>query len=261
MVRSSVVTSISVLRPDVLREVSPRTLARRLVQSRIQRVWRRAKNVILDFEASERWHLVVQPRFTGGLIVEDQDTDPALLDYLCLTFSLQDKRRLHYRDVRRLGTVSLMSADRWREYSGKLGPEPLDPALTPNAFSVSIRSTRRSIKKALMDPVLLAGVGNIYANESLWHAGISPFRSASSITLVEAERLLGELRAILRASIAARGTSFRDYRDATGRRGSYVASLAVYGRGGQPCLRCGSQLDSTHEIDGRSTVFCSRCQG
>lgn len=265
LVRGEVITSVQVARPDVLREVSPAQLGRRLRGLQIGRVWRRAKYIILDFAAADspsdaKYHLVVQPRFTGGLLVAQSTVEAKSTDYVCLTFGLKNGQRLLYRDVRRLGTVSLMSPARWLEYSSRLGPEPLDPKLVAEAFSVLIRSSGSAIKKVLMDPKRLAGVGNIYANEALWHAGIDPSRKARSLSEKEAVLLFEELKSILRASIAARGTSFRDYRDALGRKGSYVQSLSVYGRSGQPCLRCGRELISTHTIDGRSTVFCSHCQ-
>jgi formamidopyrimidine-DNA glycosylase len=111
-----------------------------------------------------------------------------------------------------------------------------------------------------MDQRRLAGVGNIYANEALWRAGIDPSRDADTLSAEEASELLAALREVLLASIEARGTSFRDYRDARGERGTFVAQLAAYGRGGNPCLRCGRRLVATHAIDGRGTVFCATCQ-
>ena len=111
-----------------------------------------------------------------------------------------------------------------------------------------------------MDQRLVVGVGNIYANEACWRAGIDPSRAARSITEDEADALQAGIVGVLTDSIAARGTSFRDYRDASGGRGDFERSLAVYGRGGEPCLRCGARLVETHAIDGRSTVLCARCQ-
>jgi formamidopyrimidine-DNA glycosylase len=142
-----------------------------------------------------------------------------------------------------------------------LGPEPLDPALTPERFSGSLRNSRQSIKKVLMDQQVLAGVGNIYANEACWMARIDPSRPASSLTAAESTTLLTALREVLTASIAVRGTSFRDYVDATGGRGGFVPFLQAYGRGGLPCSRCGTSLVDSSAIDGRTTVFCWRCQG
>jgi formamidopyrimidine-DNA glycosylase len=111
-----------------------------------------------------------------------------------------------------------------------------------------------------MDQRRIAGIGNIYANEALWRAGIDPSRSARSIDADAAGRLHGEIVAVLRESIEARGTSFRDYRDARGQRGGFAVKLQAYGREGEQCLRCGARLIGTHAIDGRTTVFCARCQ-
>ena len=111
-----------------------------------------------------------------------------------------------------------------------------------------------------MDQRVVVGIGNIYANEALWRAGIDPSREARSLSRDEGALLHAAIVSVLTESIEARGTSFRDYRDARGGKGSFVDKLAVYGRGGLPCPRCGAKLVATHAIDGRSTVFCARCQ-
>lgn len=264
MVRGAVVASVRAPRPDVLREVHPEGLAAALTGRAIARVWRRAKLVVLDLTPpgapDAPLHLVVQPRFTGGLLVDDGTLPEGERAFVAVTLALADGRTLHYRDVRRLGTVALMPPARFAAYSGALGPEPLDPALDDAAFSGYIRGSRRAIKVVLMDQRRLAGVGNIYANEALWHAGIDPSRDAGGLTPAECGALRRALQAVLAASIAARGTSFRDYRDARGQRGAFVEALAAYGRGGLPCRRCGRALVATHAVDGRSTVFCPTCQ-
>jgi formamidopyrimidine-DNA glycosylase len=111
-----------------------------------------------------------------------------------------------------------------------------------------------------MDQKVVAGVGNIYANEALWRAKIDPSRAANRISTVEACALRGAIVDVLTESIAHRGTSFRDYRDANGGRGTFVDRLAVYGRADEPCLRCGRKLIGTQAIDGRTTVLCAHCQ-
>jgi formamidopyrimidine-DNA glycosylase len=260
-VRDAVVSAVTVLRRDVLREATPAQFAAALTDARILRVWRRAKLVIVDVQArSSRWHMVVQPRFTGGLLIARDALPDDVGAFICITLDLTDGRHLHYRDVRRLGTVALMSPARLAKYSDAIGPEPLDPGLGDTEFSVLLRAARRPIKVVLMDQRRLAGVGNIYANEALWRAKIDPSRESRSLNAEEASLLLRELRDVLAASIEARGTSFRDYRDARGERGRFVEQLAVYGRAGEPCPRCGRRLVGTHAIDGRSTVFCPGCQ-
>ncbi len=257
-IAGATIVSVQVTKPDVLREVSKRTFARRLKGARILRSWRRAKLIVTDLSTGER--LVVQPRFTGAMIVEEATTDPGLLAYSTMRMQLDDGRALHYCDVRRLGTVALMNQRRFAEYTGALGKEPLDPSFTPSQLSGVLRGSSQPVKKVLMDQRKIAGIGNIYANEALWLAGIDPSRAANSIGTDIIERLHREIVDVLTRSIAARGTSFRDYRDAKGERGRFVEQLKAYGRGGKPCMRCGTALILTHEVDGRATVICTRCQ-
>ena len=254
-IAGSLITDVEVLRRDVLRGVSAARLRKSLPSRSVSRAWRRAKSVILSLDSGA--HLIVTPRFTGALIL----ATPAAEDsYACVRLGLDDGRELRYSDVRRLGTVAFLDAEAFAQWSGGLGPEPLDSDFTVERFSGCLRGSKRAIKSVLMDQSRLAGVGNIYANEALWHAGIRPSRKASSLTQRERESLHGELTAVLRAAVEARGTSFRDYRDAFGERGGFAAQLQAYGRGGQPCARCGAALSSSHTIDGRATVWCAGCQ-
>jgi formamidopyrimidine-DNA glycosylase len=177
-----------------------------------------------------------------------------------MKFDLDDGRALHYADVRRLGTVALMDERRFTEYSEKLGIEPLDRAFTAAHLSGVLRATSQPVKKVLMEQRKIAGIGNIYANEALWRSRIDPSRSAASVSLEEAGLLRDSIVAVLGEAIDARGTSFRDYRDARGQRGSFVEKLDAYGRGGLPCHRCGSKLVTTHAVDGRATTMCVKCQ-
>ena len=256
--RGQTIKKISISKPDVLREVSARTIARRLRGATILRSWRRAKLVVIDLDTGDR--IVVQPRFTGALLIDDGNFSGSELDYSTLRLDLDDGRALHYADVRRLGTVALMDERRFEEYSSKLGVEPLDPAFTAAHLSGVLRATSQPVKKVLMEQRKIAGIGNIYANEALWRARIDPSRPAASVSLEETEQLRDSIVAVLSEAILARGTSFRDYRDASGRRGSFVEKLDVYGRGGLLCRRCGSKLITTHAIDGRATTMCVRCQ-
>jgi formamidopyrimidine-DNA glycosylase len=252
------IVEVRVTKPDVLRGVTAAELMARLPGATISRCWRRAKLIVIDFSTGDR--LVVQPRFTGGLLIDSGALPAAELRYSAVELVLEDGRSVHYRDVRRLGTVALMSPERFSAYTAKLGVEPLDPAFTGEHLSVLLRASRQAIKKALMDQHMLAGIGNIYANEALWRAGIDPSRIASSVSETEAVDLRTAIVDVLTESIALRGTSFRDYRDANGGRGGFVERLAVYGRAGEPCLTCGRRLIGTHAIDGRSTVLCAHCQ-
>ena len=257
-IRGRRITKVAVRKADVLREVSARSIAKRLRDATILRSWRRAKLVVIDLDTGDR--IVVQPRFTGALLIDDGTFTGSELDYSTLRLDLDDGRALHYADVRRLGTVALMDADRFEEYSGKLGIEPLDGAFTAAHLSTVLRATSQPVKKVLMEQRKIAGIGNIYANEALWRARIDPSRPGAAITLEEAMLLRDSIVAVLGEAIEARGTSFRDYRDARGKRGTFVEKLEAYGRGGLPCRRCGSKLVSTHAIDGRATTMCVKCQ-
>ena len=257
-IRGRKIKKVSVRKADVLREVSARSIARRLRDATILRSWRRAKLVVIDLDTGDR--IVVQPRFTGALLIDDGTFTGSELDYSTLRLDLDDGRALHYADVRRLGTVALMNADRFEEYSGKLGIEPLDRSFTAEHLSAVLRATSQAVKKVLMEQRKIAGIGNIYANEALWRARIDPSRPGAAITLEEAKLLRDSIVAVLGEAIEARGTSFRDYRDARGKRGTFVDKLEAYGRGGLPCRRCGSKLIVTRAIDGRATTMCVKCQ-
>ncbi|MEO5568342.1 MAG: bifunctional DNA-formamidopyrimidine glycosylase/DNA-(apurinic or apyrimidinic site) lyase [Gemmatimonadaceae bacterium] len=257
-VRGATIEAIAVTHPDVLREATPSAFRSRIIGTSITRCWRRAKLIVIDLSTGDR--IVVQPRFTGAMLIDDGSLPETERRYSTIAFALSDGRVLHYRDIRRLGTVSLMKPARFEEYTSALGVEPLDSAFTVAHLSARLHGSRQAIKKVLMDQRALAGVGNIYANESLWRAGIDPSRVAGSLSAGEVTRLHDEIVDVLRESIAARGTSFRDYRDARGERGRFAEQLAAYGRAGEACLRCGHRLIGTHAIDGRMTVLCARCQ-
>lgn len=251
-------TDVIVRKSDVLREVTASALRRRVVGATILRAWRRAKCVVLNLSTSDR--IVVQPRFTGALLLSAGPLLAREAAYSTLHFALDDARDLHYRDIRRLGTVALMSPTRFDEYAGALGVEPLDPAFTAAHLSVLLRGSRQAVKKVLMDQRMVVGIGNIYANEACWRAGVDPSRAAREVGDEDVAALHHGIVSVLTESIAARGTSFRDYVDASGGKGGFESSLAVYGRGGERCLRCVARLVETHAIDGRTTVLCAHCQ-
>lgn len=257
-ISGAVIERARVTRPDVLREVSATTLARRLKGARIERSWRRAKLIVIDLSTADR--ILVQPRFTGALIVDDGTIERSVLDYSTVRLVLEGGRALHYCDVRRLGTLALMDEARFAEYAGELGPEPLDRSFTPAQLSGVLRASSQAVKKLLMDQRKIAGIGNIYANEALWRARVDPSRPAKSLSAGEARTLHAGIVSVLTEAIEARGTSFRDYRDAKGNRGGFAEKLQAYGREGLPCMRCGARLIGTHAIDDRATTFCARCQ-
>jgi formamidopyrimidine-DNA glycosylase len=242
---------------DVLRGVTKRGLLSGLRGATVQSVTRRAKHAVIDLGGRR---LVVQPGMTGNLIHYARPLTDAEARYAVLRASIDDGTELVYRDIRRIGTLLLLDDADWRDYDAALGPEPLDPALDAARFGRIFAGSRQAVKKVLMDQRKIVGVGNIYANEALFAAGIDPSKASSRLTTHDSRLLLRHVRRILEAAIASQGTTFRDYRTGTGQKGNFQLELFVYGREGEKCRVCGTRLAHTHEIDARITVFCHRCQ-
>jgi formamidopyrimidine-DNA glycosylase len=219
--------------------------------------FRRGKYMLIGL--GEERMLVVHLGMTGQLRIVKPST--AVPPHTHATFDLDDGMQLRYRDPRRFGRlllgteVDLLAA----RALPRLGPEPIDPDFTPDALYRALRRRRAPLKAVLLDQSTLAGVGNIYADESLYRARIRPDRMASRVSRTSATRLHESLRTSLETAIRNRGSSVDTYRDAWGEMGTQQEELAVYGRGGEPCLTCGRPLASVR-IGGRTTVFCRRCQ-
>ena len=244
---------------DVLRRVSPKRLLATIKNATVENVTRRAKHIVIELSNGSR--VIIQPRMTGSLLIYDRPMSPSDRQYAVFRARLDDGGLLVYRDVRRLGTIALLNGRQWDSYTASIGPEPLEAEFDAERLYDILRRTRQPVKKALMDQRLIAGIGNIYANEALFRAGIDPSRRADRIQRLETDRLHVAVRDILTAAVAASGTTIRDYRTGTGESGSYQFGLHVYGRDGQPCRVCGTRLHTTHVIDNRATTFCWRCQG
>lgn len=251
------IRSATLSHDDVLDGVSRRTLLRQLPGRVITAITRRAKHALIHTDTRI---LAVQPGMTGALLHYDRKLSALESKYAVLQCGLDHGGTLVYRDVRRIGTLRWLGEADWQKYQARLGPEPLDPGFTADQFADRLARSASPIKKVLMDQRFVVGVGNIYANEALFAAGIDPSRAARS---VPRERLIGlheHVRRILTAAIASEGTTFRDYVTGTGTPGSFQLEIVAYGREGQPCVVCGTRLVMTHEVDARSTVFCWRCQ-
>jgi formamidopyrimidine-DNA glycosylase len=201
--------------------------------------------------------LVVHLGMTGSLRIKP-DAEPPSDPYLRAWWRLDDgDERLEYRDIRRFGRLAVVDAG---QYAGTLavqGPDALDPTLTSDELWRSLRSSRRAVKTQLLSQRPLAGVGNIYGDEALWLARIHPRRRGLSRR--QAAALLDAIREVLTTALDNDGTTLRDYRTVEGAEGRNQHRLACYGRAGQPCLRCGTELRRT-VLDGRSTTWCPTCQ-
>ena len=217
-------------------------------------VGRRGKYVLFHLASGRR--LAVHLRMTGRLIVQGAAyTEPYPYTHVLLTFT--DGSRLCFADVRQFGRMRLLAADDPWDADG--GVEPLSEGFTSEAFVSMLDGRRTPIKSFLLDQTRIAGVGNIYACEALWEAGIRPSRPSHKISKPARRRLHGAIRDVLHRSIEARGTSVDDYVDAEGLKGGFQNQLAVYGRLGQPCPRCGKPIVRT-VIGQRGTWWCRGCQ-
>lgn len=252
------ITAVTLTKTDVLRRVTKPQLLKTLRGARFTRITRRAKHAVFHLAGGKR--MVVRLGMTGALVVYDRPLAPDETKYAVLICELGRRSRFVYRDVRRFGSVWLLDDLGWERYEARLGPEPLDPAFTPVRLGEQLAGRRAAVKKVIMDQARVVGVGNIYANEALFSASIDPSRPAESLTEPETRALHKAIVAILNRAIQAEGTTFRDYRTGTGQPGSYQLRLNVYGRGGEPCRRCGHRLVTTHAIDARATTMCPWCQ-
>ncbi|MCP4435495.1 MAG: bifunctional DNA-formamidopyrimidine glycosylase/DNA-(apurinic or apyrimidinic site) lyase [Actinomycetia bacterium] len=231
---------------------------------RIKALRRRGKYLLADLERDgERLELVVHLGMTGRLAVDpvrsDEVDDPRrLAKHLRARFELDDAMHLGFWDQRRFGRIAVVAAGCHESMPtlAALGPEPFSEEFTPGSLRSAL-SGRKAIKTALLDQRVVAGVGNIYADEALWLARISP--TARRLGSARAEDLHGAVIEVLTAGLDDGGTTLRDYRDATGDPGSHQERLRCYGRAGLPCDRCGGPL-SRKVIDGRGTTWCTGCQ-
>ena len=245
-----------VVRQRLLRWPVPAALEEELPGRAIHDVRRRAKYLLLDTEPAAT--VLLHLGMSGRLRVIPRSTPVDKHDHLDLL--LDDGGALRLTDPRRFGACLWIDArDGAHPLLRNLGVEPLSAALTADYLYRVARRRRVAVKNFLMDSRVVCGVGNIYANEALFRAGVHPLRAAGNISLRRYGALVESVRAVLGEAIAAGGTTLRDFRDAEGNPGYFVTHLAVYGRGGQPCLRCGTALKLIR-ITARSTCYCPRCQ-
>lgn len=257
------VEAVEVRSPHCLAEPDPELFRRSLTGRTIRGVGRRGKYLLLDLDGG--FVLAVHLRMTGRLVYEVPGTGPAAAGetapdpHTHAVLRLSGGGRLSFRDVRKFGRLYLTPSLSSLLPAGKLGPEPLEEGFTPEALASRLKGRQARVKAMLLDQRVVAGVGNIYADEALFLAGIHPERRAGSLRKAEVERLHAAVRQVLEEGIRHRGTTFSDYRDGFGEPGGYGERLAVYGREGAPCRRCGGPV-SRIRSGGRSSYFCPACQ-
>ena len=233
------------------RPLDPLVVAAELQGERVSAVERRGKYLLLRLETGRT--LVVHLRMTGSFRGEETPHTRAVI-------TLDDETRIVYRDVRRFGTWLLLEPGELDEYlDAKLGAEPLGRGFGPRALAAALEGRRAPIKAALLDQRTVAGLGNIYVDEALWRARVHPLRPARELDADEVREVHRGIRAALRMGIARQGATLRDYAQPDGRSGGMQHEFKVYGRGGEPCDRCGTPIEKTR-AGGRSTWFCPSCQ-
>lgn len=225
-----------------------------LAGRRVVAVGRRGKYVLCELDDGRIWaiHLGMSGRLTLMARSEPRRRHDHLIAYL------DDGRALYYHDPRRFGSLVVMAPGELASLGGG-GVDALDPAFTPGFLRSISRGRRRTVKALLMDQAKISGIGNIYANEILFRAGIDPRSRAGGLTQRECRAIVSATRSVLRAAIAQRGTSIADYRDGRGRAGRFQRRLRVYGRAGAPCPRCNARIRKII-VAGRGTFHCPRCQ-
>lgn len=225
----------------------------RLPGCRVEAIQRRAKYLVFSLTQGET--LIIHLRMSGHLAVVDA-AKPAD-KHVHTIFELDNGQELRFRDIRKFGQVYLVNdPDR---ILGKLGPEPLDAAFTPDVLQARLNGRARALKPLLLDQQLLAGVGNIYADEALYYAKLHPTRPAHTLSKNEIHALHAAIQKVLQMGIEREGASIELYLKPDGSKGDMQNAVAVFRRTGEPCYGCGRPVERI-VLGGRSTHFCSHCQ-
>jgi formamidopyrimidine-DNA glycosylase len=249
--------SVRILDERLTRPVDPRIVEAQLEGERVQAVERRGKYLIVRFDSG--LVLLVHLRMTGSFLVARGGELPEDLHRRAVV-RLDDVSDVAYRDVRRFGTWLVLEQDEAEEYlAQRLGEEPLSPRFTTRELARRVAGRRATVKAALLDQRVVAGIGNIYADEGLWYAHVHPLRPAGELGADEIAAVRRGVRRALRVGIRRQGATLSDYRAPNGASGTMQDEFKVYGREGEPCPRCGTLIVKTR-VAGRGTSFCPGCQ-
>lgn len=246
-------TGASIYWPRHIDRPDPVSFQERIAGRRVEEINRRGKFMV--FTLSDDETLIVHLRMTGHLAVVQRDTPRR--DHTHTVLALASGNELRFHDTRKFGRVYLVRDP--QEVLGNLGPEPLDPAFTPDVLASQLAGRSMRMKSLLLDQRFLAGVGNIYADEALFHARLHPERPADTLTESDIVALHGAIQKVLNEGIAREGASIDRYRKPDGSRGDMQNAVVVFRRTDQPCVRCGAPIRRI-VLGGRSTHFCPVCQ-
>jgi formamidopyrimidine-DNA glycosylase len=257
-----------------LRIAFPPRFAESLTGRRVEKIRRRAKYILIELDNAEV--LIIHLGMSGRMVVDKSGAPPAKHDHVI--FTTDGGAEIRFNDPRRFGLMTLapLAGLEHHKLFRHLGPDPLTPAFTPAALSTALKGRKTSIKAAILDQRIVVGVGNIYACESLYRAGISPLRKAGTVAGERAARLVPAIKAVLAEAIKAGGSSLRDHVQPSGELGYFQHAWKVYGREGESCACLGPQTSKstskTKKVNkgkgivrritqgGRSTFYCAGCQ-
>jgi formamidopyrimidine-DNA glycosylase len=259
------------LQPGAVRPLSPLSFSKKLKNKKIMAVGRIGK--LLALELSDASFLFIHLKMTGQLlycrghkILAGGHNLPKLTEsdlqnkYTRVIWEFDDRSKLFFNDMRKFGYVKIVSAPEKEKTFAKYGIEPLQKNFTLENFSKAVGKRNAPVKSVLLNQALIAGIGNIYADEICFHAGIRPDRKAKELSGTEIEALFKNTNHIIREAIKHGGTTFKDYLDAHGNRGNYLDYLMVYRRDKEKCLRCKKGIIAVKKVGGRGTRFCPVCQ-
>lgn len=249
-----------------------------IVGKKILRVKRRAKNILVYLSGDLL--MLIHLKMTGHLLVgkwkvgkkdgkeraiplePKEVVEDSYNQYVHVIFYLDNKKMLGFSDVRKFGKIVLGKTEQIENLPEltNLGPEPLDKSFDIRKLKETLRRGRsKKIKQVLLDPTVIAGIGNIYSDDILWQSRIHPLRKTDSLSEKEVRELYKSIRTILAKAVSLRGTSFSDFRDTSGKEGYYAGYRLVYQREDEPCKRCGTKIQRV-VVSGRSAHFCPKCQ-
>ncbi|MFW5988239.1 MAG: bifunctional DNA-formamidopyrimidine glycosylase/DNA-(apurinic or apyrimidinic site) lyase [bacterium] len=257
LIKNKIILDVTIREPNIIAFPDADLFEEEIRDREIIQLRRRGKYILIELEGQKT--MVIHLRMTGRLLVK-----PGELEYdkhSHLIFHLDNNFDLRFHNVRKFGRVYLIDNNDYLKAGGlaKLGPEPLSEEFTLKRFKELLNNRSTNIKALILNQNFLAGLGNIYADEALYKAGILPFRKVNTLKDAEIEKLYQAIKMVLKDAIKAGGTSFSDYRNAQDKKGYFQNELKVYQRAGESCPVCGSKIEKT-KVAGRGTHFCPVCQ-
>lgn len=253
------ITDVEIFLPKLVLPLKVEEFKSRVKGSIIVDFGRRGKYLLIGLSTS--FTLVTSLRMTGRLVFVPSGQEFNTDKHTHLIFEFEDGSHLYFNDIRKFGTMHCISTECLADCPeiAKLGPEPLGPDFSQAWLREMLKRKNRKIKQLLLDQTFIAGIGNIYADEILFHARIHPKTLANQLSEEQVHNLFLSIGEVLSEAVAQRGTTIKDYVDGEGHQGNYQSLLKVYGRNGKKCYNCGQEIQAI-KLGGRTAHFCPHCQ-